>query len=637
MEPAPPTIALQSRDHGDLLNIIDDLRSQGISHYVDLPQIIVCGDQSSGKSSVLEAVSGFQFPRKDNLCTRFATEVILRRSSEESANVVIVPGDDRSEEDKAKLSAFVKNSIDLGHLEDLINEAKDAMGLEGGNRAFSRDVLRIEVSGPTQPHLTLVDLPGLFRAGNRLQTDADADAVTSLVLSYLKKTRSIILAVVSAKNDFANQIVTKYAREYDPKGARTLGIITKPDTLFAGSESETSFLNLAENQDVFLRLGWHVVRNRDFDTRLSSADERDIAERSFFSQGVWAHLPRACVGISALKQRLSQLLRDQILTELPSLLEDVRSGVRECHKTLTQLGTSRGSLSEQRLYLMRVSQDFTFLVKSAVDGNYTDGFFGSASTDLGAQKRLRAVVQNLLLDYARTMREKGHSKHIVDKVSPNERKAHPRRIRREDFVDVVLDLMKRSRGRELPGTYNPQLISDLFFEQSLPWQKYTQLFMAKIWTSAEHALDLILGHIADPTTVAELRRRIVMPAFETLKAALDNAVNVLLEPHRTGHPITYNHYLTDNIQNLRQGHQKKILSKKLDQFFGTNCNQGETMCKERTFDVRALLESLTHSTAADMDRYACSEAIDCMKAYYKVGPWCYNVLSSHIKESFANR
>lgn len=61
------------------------------------------------------------------------------------------------------------------------------------------------------------------------------------------------------------------------------------------------------------------------------------------------------------------------------------------------------------------------------------------------------------------------------------------------------------------------------------------------------------------------------------------------------------------------------------------------MCKERTFDVRALLESLTHSTAADMDRYACSEAIDCMKAYYKVGPWCYNVLSSHIKESFANR
>lgn len=212
-------VALQSRDYGDLLDIIDNLRSQGISHYVDLPQIIVCGDQSSGKSSVLEAISGFQFPRKDNLCTRFATEVILRRNPEESANIVIVPGDDRTEGERVALSAFLKKSVDLEHLEALINEAKNVMGLGGDARAFSSDVLRIEVSGPSQPHLTLVDLPGLFRAGNRLQTDTDAEAVTSLVLSYMKRTRSIILAVVSAKNDFANQIVTKYARGEGGKDA----------------------------------------------------------------------------------------------------------------------------------------------------------------------------------------------------------------------------------------------------------------------------------------------------------------------------------------------------------------------------------------------------------------------------------
>ncbi|MBE3042786.1 dynamin family protein, partial [Candidatus Bathyarchaeota archaeon] len=52
-----------------------------MSRYIDLPQIVVCGDQSSGKSSVLEAISGMAFPAKDNLCTRFATEVILRRAS----------------------------------------------------------------------------------------------------------------------------------------------------------------------------------------------------------------------------------------------------------------------------------------------------------------------------------------------------------------------------------------------------------------------------------------------------------------------------------------------------------------------------------------------------------------------------
>lgn len=76
-----PVVSLQSKDHEELLNIIDKLRSQGISRYIDLPQLIVCGDQSSGKSSVLEAVSGLRFPTKDNLCTRFATELILRRVS----------------------------------------------------------------------------------------------------------------------------------------------------------------------------------------------------------------------------------------------------------------------------------------------------------------------------------------------------------------------------------------------------------------------------------------------------------------------------------------------------------------------------------------------------------------------------
>lgn len=62
------SVALQSKDHRDLLDIIDRLRTEGISRYVDLPEIIVCGEQSAGKSSVLEAISGMSFPTKDNLC-----------------------------------------------------------------------------------------------------------------------------------------------------------------------------------------------------------------------------------------------------------------------------------------------------------------------------------------------------------------------------------------------------------------------------------------------------------------------------------------------------------------------------------------------------------------------------------------
>jgi hypothetical protein len=67
--------ALQSEDQRKVMDIVDKLRRTGLSGIVELPQLVVCGDQSSGKSSVLEAITEIPFPRKENLCTRFATEV----------------------------------------------------------------------------------------------------------------------------------------------------------------------------------------------------------------------------------------------------------------------------------------------------------------------------------------------------------------------------------------------------------------------------------------------------------------------------------------------------------------------------------------------------------------------------------
>lgn len=145
---------LQSKGHRDLLDVIDRLRSEGLSRFVDLPQIIVCGDQSSGKSSALEAISGVSFPTKDNLCTRFATELILRRAPTTDIYISIIPGSDRSEVQKAQVQACTfagtLESLNFGHI---VDQAKIAMGLTEGNKVFSTDILRVEVSGPEQPHL----------------------------------------------------------------------------------------------------------------------------------------------------------------------------------------------------------------------------------------------------------------------------------------------------------------------------------------------------------------------------------------------------------------------------------------------------------------------------------------------------
>ena len=610
-------LSLQSKDHGELLDVIDLLRSQGISHYVRLPQLIVCGDQSSGKSSVLEAVSGVRFPTKENLCTRFATELVLRRDPMVNATVAIIPGTERSDKEKEKLLGFKAPSVRIEDFASLIDAVKEVMDL--GAKAFSNDVLRVEISGPEQPHLTLVDLPGMIHAEGKQQTAEDVQLVSSLVRSYMANTRSIILAVVSAKNDHANQIVTKLARDVDPKGVRTLGIITKPDTLRVGSESEKAFLDLAGNKDVVFRLGWHVLKNRDDDSIDCSLEERNDKEREFLSQGIWMSLPAKTLGIGALKPRLSSVLKDQIVSELPNLVRDIQAGIDDSRNTLIRLGEARETLQEQRLYLVHVSQSFSSLVKAAVDGIYVHGFFGDAMTLAGYRKRLRAVVQNILLDLAGDMRREGHSQEITENAPPQKTAGTPKKISRSNFLNRVRELVRKSRGCELPGTFNPLIVGDLFYQQSKPWKRLIERYSERILDATRTSLELISLHTTDENTSEGLLREVIDPAMERYTNQLERRVAAILRPHQKGHPITYNHYFTETIQKARREHENKNQARQLNAFFNINPETGSDYVNtHRGFHTEELLNTLSQQTEADMDRYACSEAVDCMEAYYKV-------------------
>src|SRR5689334_6537051 len=158
----------------------------------------------------------------------------------------------------------------------------------------------------------------------------------------MKESRCIILAVVSAKNDFANQVVLKLAREADADGSRTLGVITKPDTLVLGGESETMYVSLARNQQVVFRHGWHVLKNMDAEKGTWSLSDRDAEEAEFLSSGAWTALPPSSLGIEKLRGRLSKVLLGQIASELPSLAEmDEKS--RSCQDQLDGLGDPRAN------------------------------------------------------------------------------------------------------------------------------------------------------------------------------------------------------------------------------------------------------------------------------------------------------
>ena len=611
---ATPLIQLQSKEHEEILNVIDRLRFEGVSRYISLPQLIVCGDQSSGKSSVLEAISGLGFPTKENLCTRFATELILRRADEVGVTASIHPDEDCTIVEQERIRKFRSSTVDLAQFATIVKEAENHIGVGGNGHMFSKDVLRVEVSGPSQTHLTLVDLPGLYHAEDESQSAEGVTFVESLVLKYLRDKRSVILAVISAQSQIALQKVTTFTRKVDPEGRRTMGIITKPDTLPPTSEMERSFLNLALNKNtaVSFRLGWHVLKNREHKERNYSLDQRRDSEIRFFEGSAWTTLPRSQVGIETLRPRLSKLLQDHILSQLPSLISDTSEALKEAQAGMQRLGDARDTVSDQRRYLLHSSEHFSTLVSNGIDGVYFNSFFTDAMEDEGYEKRLRAVIQNRLSDFSDILEDKGMQRRIVeDDVGIDDEDDE---IHYSEYVEEVRQRMRRSRGKELPGTFNPLIIGDLFYLQSRPWESIVTECIDTLLEDVQKAIVPVVRAVLDEKSSSGLLEHIINPSIERIEALLRKKTEELLRPQKSGHPITYNQLFIEIVQKTREEHRRKFIRDKLKAFFGRN--YGSTIYQE--INMESLIVALGTETEESMEHFACSEAIFCMQAYYTV-------------------
>jgi GTPase SAR1 family protein len=622
---------LCSKDQLELLDAVDRLRLEGINSYISLPQIIVCGDQSSGKSSVLEALSGVPFPVKSNLCTRFPTELVLRRTSQNDITVSIVPHASASQIERTRLAGFRKKLDTFLGLPDLVEQARAAMGISLESQGFSNHLLRIEISGPDRPPLTIVDLPGLIHSETKQQTAADVELVQGVVKGYMEQPRSIILAVVSAKNDFANQVVLKLAREADLLGHRTLGVITKPDTLNPGSGSEKMFVSLARNNEVEFRLGWHVLKNLDSETEkgMSLLHKRRTEEAQFFTKGVWKQLPSSMLGIQELKNRLSNILLKQIATELPSLTREIDISLKSCQDELRRLGDPRSTLDEQRLQLLQISQDFQSLLKASIDGTYTGSFFVDAESEKGYKQRIRAIVQNLNRDFAKDLATSGHYRAITASESegnadtgkgkgtgqPPEK---PIPITRTAFVKHAELLMERTRGRELPGHFNSMIVTDLFLEQSAPWEPIVRRHVLRVWEAASDFLRLVVEYIADGGISRELDAQVLSPALAELLSDINTKTSELLSPHKRMHPITYNDQYAEEMK------QKKPPAPTRDEITTVVRNHFSNYQLSTSVHISAyvnfvqLINDLVNCAQPKPPVSAASEALDSMEVYYKV-------------------
>lgn len=141
---------LQTDEQRRVLDTIAQVRKCGLESILSLPQLVVCGDQSAGKSSVLEALTEIPFPRNDNLCTRFATEIILRRANSNSLTIKIIPDPKRPANEQTPFKAFKQSITQFEQLPQIMDAAMDIMGIGADasgpkSKAFARDVLSIEI------------------------------------------------------------------------------------------------------------------------------------------------------------------------------------------------------------------------------------------------------------------------------------------------------------------------------------------------------------------------------------------------------------------------------------------------------------------------------------------------------------
>lgn len=297
-----------------VINKLQDAFNTVGADIIQLPQIVVVGTQSSGKSSVLESLVGKDIlPRGTGIVTR--RPLILQL-------VHIDPEDRRktSEEngiDGEEWGKFLhtKNKI-YTDFEEIRQEIEaETERISGINKGISDEPIHLKIFSPHVVNLTLVDLPGITKVPVGDQPKDIEIQIRELIFKYISNPNSIILAVTAANTDMATSEALKVAREVDPDGRRTLAVVTKLDLMDAGTDA----MDVLMGRVIPVKLGIIGVVNRsqlDINQKKLVADA--IRDEYAFLQKKYPSLANRN-GTKYLARTLNRLLMHHIRDCLPEL------------------------------------------------------------------------------------------------------------------------------------------------------------------------------------------------------------------------------------------------------------------------------------------------------------------------------
>ncbi|KAG1838318.1 P-loop containing nucleoside triphosphate hydrolase protein [Suillus subluteus] len=525
-----------ARRRRELMEMMVDLRSMGADALIALPSVVVIGGQSAGKSSLVEAVSGINVPRDSGTCTRCPMECNMSsHATSWSCAITLRIGFDSNGLDLQKPTnvRFGPKITGRSEFEVWLRRAQAAIlnpnipsstfhakTIEElrnikNTLKFSRNVVCISIEDPDATDLSFYDLPGLIQ-----NEEAEIVAlVKCLAEYYIEKKNTIILTTIPMSDDMENQQSMSLARAADPTGWRTIGVLTKPDTLGTG----------AINQ----RRKWVEI--------IEGHSEEHTLRHGFYCKDV---IDRRRFGIPGFVSDISRLLIQLIEEALPRLREDVDALLAKCAKDIDELPPPLEN-DPQIEVLGRVNA-FCDDFKSFADGSHQD-------------KRLAQRNRALYAIYKRDIRGTAPDfrpfNEPEDYVPLDDTEENMTLAERDPGVKVmgIYDIRKvieEAIGWELPNNVPYQAKSNLIAQFTKLWVAPSERCLVGVNNVLDQVIDtLISTHFGRFKVLEEYFGHLIRIQVDICKAHALDAVKTALELETTTPHYTQNtHYL----QTLRE-------------------------------------------------------------------------------------
>ncbi|KAK4157356.1 Dynamin central region-domain-containing protein [Chaetomidium leptoderma] len=440
---------------------------------------------------------------------------------------VDIPTSQQTSDRRDRLRGFrhERDDFDGKTLAGVIEVANTAMGIRSGKSKddtslpmFSDDILKVEISGPERPHLTVIDVPGLFQVTDQgITTDLDKAKVETMVRRYM------------------------------------------------------------ENERNTFKLGYFIVRNRGADEDTLSIAECQMKEKAKFAETQWAELVKlGRTGVEALRAELQTLLTELARRELPKQRSEVEQRLSECRKKLEAMGAPRDNSASQRECLVRLASQFERIVRDALDGRYDGNPIFSDKPEL----RLATEIVDLNEGFSDVMWKKGHKWEFVTESSedvsegPLEYEKMANAIQAsvssipelqhlvcantvypapsdESILDHIGKYYKESRGPEL-GTFGGSLLAMTFRAQASKWRNIVMAHVETVIVVVHRFIKTLLNKtFGDQRMREELWGSVLLEKLQAAYVRAKDQAGFLLDIEINGRPRTFNHYFNDNVEKSR--------------------------------------------------------------------------------------